>query len=169
MLSLCSLGLILLLASGGRSLNDTECPVRVPGYFHHGDCNLLCRPARWTDVIVFYLSNYVTHAATVISRPGERPVLVILGVLAAVLFPGGGLIFGVETIFCRAVLAPTQLQTAARAGALCYVRPPYSVPVLAVQVAALGGPNSDDAVIELEPAQQEANTIPKLEEVPKSR
>src|SRR6187549_2753147 len=57
------------------------------------DCNLLCRPARWTDVIVFYLANYVTHAATVISRPGERPGLVVLGILTAILFPGGGIVF----------------------------------------------------------------------------
>jgi hypothetical protein len=44
------------------------------GFTNHDDPNLLCMPPSWTDLAIFFLGNYVAHAATVVSRPGESPV-----------------------------------------------------------------------------------------------
>ena len=33
-----------------------------------------CRPIGWEQILVFFLTNYVAHAATTISIPGTRPV-----------------------------------------------------------------------------------------------
>ena len=98
-----------------------ECPIEVPGFTHRGNCNLLCRPAIWTDILVFFIGNYVAHAATVISRPGQSILASVLNVATALLFPGGGIRSGVEAIWSLAKFAPTDLQAAARAGALCAV------------------------------------------------
>jgi hypothetical protein len=111
---------------GAQSSNSTngdnsQCPTNIPGFFHHGDCNLLCRPAVWTDVIVFYLGNYIAHAATIIAQPGQSPVSSLYKIAAALLFPGAGIQIGLQTIARLAKFAPTELQMAARAGALCAI------------------------------------------------
>lgn len=111
------------------ALNDTQCPVNIPGYTHHGDCNLLCGPASWIDVMEFYLGNYVAHAVTIISSPGQSLSMTILKLLSALFFPGAGVSSGILALSSLARWAPTDLQRAARAGALCAVvktpdRPP---------------------------------------------
>lgn len=105
----------------GTNITDSQCPLNVPNISHHGDCNLLCRPAIWADFIVFYLGNYVAHAATVIIRPGRSIFASLVTVIAALLFPGSGIFHGLEAILSFAVRAPTNLQMAARAGALCAI------------------------------------------------
>lgn len=100
---------------------EMNCTVNIPGFFHHGNCELLCQSASWTDVAVFFLGNYVAHAATVINRPGQGTAMTAFNVLLALLFPGAGVSRGLETILTKAVFAPTALQMAARAGALCMV------------------------------------------------
>jgi len=59
------------MSSSGSPFNDTACLVNIPGYTHHGKCNLLCAPATWFDILIFFLGNYVAHAATVVSLPGQ--------------------------------------------------------------------------------------------------
>ena len=95
----------------------------------HGNPNLLCTPTRWTDVAVFFLANYVAHAATIMSLPGE-PALATLQVLfAALCFPVSGVTKGVKAIGQRAVFSSTPLETAAKAGALrVVVRTPVWTP-----------------------------------------
>ncbi|KAH0541756.1 hypothetical protein FGG08_003778 [Glutinoglossum americanum] len=109
---------------------DAQCPVNIPGFTHHGNCNLLCRRASWIDVLVFFLGNYVAHAATVVSRPSQSVLSNVFNIMIALLFPGGGVRNGVEAILTLAKFAPTDLQVAARAGALCTVikRIPDDVP-----------------------------------------
>lgn len=99
----------------------SECPVNIPGFEHHGDCNLLCRPAAWTDIVVFYLGNYVAHAATIVTTPGESPAHTLTTFLIALLWPGGGVRKGLEAILSGAIFARTELERAARSGALCAV------------------------------------------------
>ncbi len=96
--------------------------VTVPeGTQSHDNPNLLCTPARWADVAVFFLANYVAHAATVKSIPGE-PVLATLRVyLFALLSPSAGVVRGVRAIRQIAINSDTPLETAAKAGALCVV------------------------------------------------
>jgi len=83
--------------------------------------NVCCRPAKWTDLIIFYLGNYITHAGTAKGLPGQSPLGSAFIIVTALLFPMSGAIRGVRAIFTRAVFADTELQTAARAGALCMV------------------------------------------------
>ncbi|OCL14532.1 hypothetical protein AOQ84DRAFT_26150 [Glonium stellatum] len=89
------------------------------GTSNHGDPNLLCTPTRWTDLISFYLLNYVAHAATVIAKPGEGPFQFAVTVVGCLLFPTIGAFRGIEAILGGAIFAKSQLQKAARTGALC--------------------------------------------------
>ncbi|KAH7136981.1 putative pogo transposable element [Dactylonectria estremocensis] len=113
----------LAQAQDTNSINgdDAQCPVNIPGITHHGNCNLLCRPASWTDILVFYLVNYVAHAATVTTRPGQSMLTSLFTIAIALLLPGGGVRCGIQAIFNLAKFADTDLQVAARAGALCAV------------------------------------------------
>jgi hypothetical protein len=53
----------------GAAMNETA---TVPtNDSNHGDPNLLCRPSRWTDIATFFLGNYIAHAATIMTIPGE--------------------------------------------------------------------------------------------------
>ena len=46
--------------------------ISVPfGTTDHGTENLICSPAEWTDYIIFFAINYMAHAFTLMSRPGE--------------------------------------------------------------------------------------------------
>ncbi|KAH8817263.1 hypothetical protein F5884DRAFT_896932 [Xylogone sp. PMI_703] len=88
-----------------------------PEASNHGDPNLICVPTRWTDVAVFFLGNYLAHAATVIGRPGACFLDTTLDGIRALLFPVWGVNRGLNALFSFAILA----KTAARAGALCEV------------------------------------------------
>ena len=85
------------------------------------DLQVLCTPSKWTDVAKFLLANYVAHAVTVKSVPGESFISVLKNVVCSLLFPVSGVKRGVDAIYQRAILAKTPLDAAARAGALCMV------------------------------------------------
>jgi hypothetical protein len=104
--------------------NGPDCVISIPGYFYRDNCTLLCRPAAWTDVAVFFLGNYVAHIATVNAQPGQGTVLSLILSLTALLFPVSGFAPAFEAILSQAIFAPTDLQMAARAGALYMVVPP---------------------------------------------
>lgn len=91
------------------------------GTSNHGDPDLLCLPTKWTDVIIFFLGNYLAHAATLRSVPGRSMYQSFFAMLKALFFPVSGVILGVRGITSFASLAKTDLQVAARAGALCKV------------------------------------------------
>ncbi|PMD39383.1 hypothetical protein L207DRAFT_633996 [Hyaloscypha variabilis F] len=91
------------------------------GTSDHNGPNLLCTPSGWQDIIIFYLGNYIAHVATVISLPGESASSKIRVSLASLLFPVSGLMRGLSTILTFASFGKTDLQKAARAGALCMV------------------------------------------------
>jgi len=114
------LAMSLGVATAQQPNNSTDgrCPIEVPGYFHHGSCDLLCRPATWIDILVFYLGNYFAHAGTVITLPGQSVASSLASIIVALLFPGGGILRALRIIFSRPILARTPLQTAARADAL---------------------------------------------------
>ena len=100
------------------------------GAINHGD-NLYCIPTRWYDVFVFFLGNYISHALTIKSYPGEATTSVLIAAFGALLIPTTGLIRGINAIarnakFKRRRFLPTlfrdpDYQTAAAAGALCMV------------------------------------------------
>ena len=85
------------------------------------DPQILCTPSKWTDLVVFLLANYVAHAVTLKSLPGESILSVLRNVVCSLLFPISGVRRGVTAIYQRAILAKTPLEAAAKAGALCMV------------------------------------------------
>ncbi|KAF2029984.1 hypothetical protein EK21DRAFT_41639, partial [Setomelanomma holmii] len=88
----------------------------------HGQPGLLCTPAKAIDLLTFYLLNYVAHAATVLTKPGERADDYFASVIGSWLFPALGLYRGIEAILCGAVLVRNDdLRKAARSGAPCMV------------------------------------------------
>lgn len=118
--SVALLCLVLITSVAAAVLKNIT--IVVPdGSSDHGDPNLLCTPSNWTDVIIFYLGNYIAHAATVISLPGESTISTVKVGLSALLFPTSGLIRGMSAISTFATLAKTDLQKAARSRALCMV------------------------------------------------
>ncbi|KAI9768637.1 MAG: hypothetical protein M1839_003997 [Geoglossum umbratile] len=109
----------------------TNLTITVPiGTTTHGDPHLLCMPGKWNDIIIFYLGNFLAHAATVRQYPGEQPYNIALGLMTALIFPSGGALRGLNAVLRSAAYKigprglPNQtepLERAARAGALCMV------------------------------------------------
>jgi hypothetical protein len=75
----------------------------VPGdTFRVDQNNLLCLPARWTTVVRFFVLNYVAHAVTIWSRPGEATSEKIFAIVLAFFFPVSGLGRGLDAIYRHA-------------------------------------------------------------------
>ncbi|KDR76181.1 hypothetical protein GALMADRAFT_225856 [Galerina marginata CBS 339.88] len=91
------------------------------GATNHGDPKLICTSASWFTVASFILANYVAHAATTHTFPGERLQHQLMAMLTSMMYPGAGVVRGLTGI-ARGILAlrgRTELQVAAAAGALC--------------------------------------------------
>jgi hypothetical protein len=97
--------------------------ITVPeGSSNHGDPNLLCTPTKWYELLLFYALNYLSHAATVKTLPGERASDLILNTLAALFYPFSGINRGIEAIVRHAALfSKDEIHRATKAGALCVV------------------------------------------------
>ncbi|KAF4334325.1 pogo transposable element [Fusarium beomiforme] len=111
---------------------------------NHSDPHLLCPPVSWEKVVIFFLGNYVTHAATV-KLPPATPLLANIWIcLGALLMPATGLVFGLLA-FSQAIkgLTKSELTKATVAGALCmYVRTSEWPPdEKTVEVRATRGPH----------------------------
>lgn len=92
------------------------------GSTNHGNPNLLCTPAKWYDLIIFFFANYLAHAASVIIEPGQSLSSSGLSVLLTLILPGTGVVRAVRAIFRHAATeTKNPLKRAARAGALCVV------------------------------------------------
>ena len=96
--------------------------VVVPkGSSNHGDPRLICLIPRWHDYITFFLANYLAHAATLVTFPGQSVLESISYALAALLLPSYGVLRIVKLLFVRPGLERDPLHRAAKAGALCMV------------------------------------------------
>ncbi|CAO2652276.1 Nn.00g005590.m01.CDS01 [Neocucurbitaria sp. VM-36] len=115
--------LLLTLVSPVTPLALHNITIALPiGSSDHGIPGLLCTPTKPLDLLIFYLLNYIAHAATVLTRPGERADDYIVSVIGTLLFPTLGLYRGIEAILCGAVFVKNDdLRKAARSGALCCV------------------------------------------------
>ncbi|KAJ7048857.1 hypothetical protein C8F01DRAFT_1003694, partial [Mycena amicta] len=74
---------------------------------------------RITAILGFFLGNYIAHAATTLSYPGEEFGDYVQTIVIALLFPTAGVVRGLDAIFRCAILGTSDLMCAARAGALC--------------------------------------------------
>ncbi|KAJ4355731.1 uncharacterized protein N0V89_003751 [Didymosphaeria variabile] len=72
------------LPEGTQILNDSE---------------IICTPAKWKDIAIFFLVNYVTHALTTVVLPGEGWESYLTNALASLMFPGFGAYRGLRAIF----------------------------------------------------------------------
>lgn len=85
---------------------------------NHGDRDLLCSPSTRGDVAIFTLANYVAHAATVNTQPGEQALEVLILMVHALLCATLGVARGLRAIYQAAIYAGTNLETAQKADAL---------------------------------------------------
>lgn len=72
-------------------------------------------------VLTFLATNFIAHAATVKSTPGEGAVATALNTLLALCFPMFGLLRAINAIARKARFGGSELKNACRAGALCMV------------------------------------------------
>jgi hypothetical protein len=73
--------------------------VSGPNVSNHGQPNLACFPITTTDILIFFLTNYVAHAATVKIRPGASTKEKIFYILHSLLFPVEGVARAIEFMF----------------------------------------------------------------------
>ncbi|THY95142.1 hypothetical protein D6C92_04545 [Aureobasidium pullulans] len=106
----------------------TNITILVPnGTTQHGNERLLCLPITsgyWpsiSSVIIFFAANYLAHAATVKSSPGDATLVQACNAFLALMFPMSGLLRALNSIFRYSRSAKTALEKACNAGALCMV------------------------------------------------
>ncbi|CCD47342.1 hypothetical protein BofuT4_P005010.1 [Botrytis cinerea T4] len=106
----------------------TNVTIKVPNSTtQHGNEHILCLPITkdyWPSVaavIIFFATNYLAHAATVKSSPGDDTLLQGCNALLALFFPMSGLLRALNAIVRLPIFARNELEKACRAGALCMV------------------------------------------------
>ena len=107
--------LIIAVMFGGMTTTVKALPAMIQSR------GLVCVPAAWSDVVSFFLVNYVAHAASIKPRAGEGTSSVMLTTFTALLFPFSGAMRGFVALTMRPRYKGDALQQAARAGALCVV------------------------------------------------
>jgi hypothetical protein len=108
-----------LLAAPTSSENVTiTLPTGARIYTNPGE---ICAPASWSNIIVFYLTNYLAHIATVRMAPDQSPWQKNEFGISCLFFPAIGLEKAIYYILGCSSLAREPLQKAARAGALFHV------------------------------------------------
>ena len=102
-------------ATSGNSVNTTSLgnDGKQPEY--------ICVSTNWYDVAWFIFANYLLHALSVRSLPGENGFSSTVFKLCCFLVPFTGLRRGLNLISAASNFAPNDLQAAARAKALCMV------------------------------------------------
>ncbi|KAH7064458.1 hypothetical protein BKA63DRAFT_173792 [Paraphoma chrysanthemicola] len=115
--------LLVVIASPVKAVVLQNYTIALPvGSSDHGQPGLLCTPTKPIDLLIFFLLNYVAHAATVLTKPGERVDDFFVSVIGSLLFPALGLYRGIEAILCGAVFVQRDdLRKAAKSSALCLV------------------------------------------------
>lgn len=88
--------------------------------------NMECRNVRWTDVLQFIFFNYILHAATIISSPGDGIISATYSRLIVLFLPPVGTIRAVRVIYRFARGEGKPLDIALGAQALCMIGPAVS-------------------------------------------
>ncbi|KAL0631926.1 hypothetical protein Q9L58_009211 [Maublancomyces gigas] len=85
--------------------------------------DVVCWTTNWKDITKFLLFNFVLHAITVLSSPGDGILLATSNKLICLCMPLCGMGKAITTIYRFSYGQKTPLQKALRAGALCRVLP----------------------------------------------
>ena len=118
--------ILTLLALVYRSL-AAVLPIRdnaitlPPGVTYNPHTNVWCTRTTWTNVASFFLGNYISHAATVISFPGEPVSVTVANMVLSIFFPSSGAGRGILAILRHAAFYQDPMQQALRSRALCMV------------------------------------------------
>ncbi|KAL9595356.1 MAG: hypothetical protein Q9179_005019 [Wetmoreana sp. 5 TL-2023] len=80
-----------------------------------------CEPTRWYDILWFFFANFILHALSVRTLPGESPLFSTVFKFCSLLVPYTGVRRGLCLILRASNLAGNDLQAAARANALCMI------------------------------------------------
>ncbi|KAL2030141.1 hypothetical protein VTO58DRAFT_109334 [Aureobasidium pullulans] len=106
----------------------TNITILVPnGTTQHSNERILCLPITpkyWPSisaVVVFFAANFLAHAVTVKSSPGDATCVQACNAFLALMFPTSGLLRALNAILRFSRAAQTGLDKACRAGALCMV------------------------------------------------
>lgn len=89
------------------------------GSVSYPDTHTICTPAAPTDIILFFLTNFVAHAVTVRSLPGEGPASTAVKACVALLCPSFGFVRAIDALLRAGRFGRSPLERAARSGALC--------------------------------------------------
>lgn len=82
----------------------------------------VCRPVHGVDIVKFLFFNYVLHAVTVLSSPGDGLVLSIINKIVGLCMPLFGTVRAITAIHRFARGQNTPLELALRARALCMIK-----------------------------------------------
>lgn len=116
----------------------TDFTVALPnGTTNHGNPDLICVPATWHDILIFFATNYVVHTATALSMPGETLGETAFVLFACLVLPASALSRSYRAIVLHAVLKSDPLERATRSHALCMVK--------STKIADNGGSKSHEA------------------------
>ena len=86
------------------------------------ESNVVCKATSWTDLLVFYGVNYLAHAATMKTLPGESVFEKAFTMAYTLLLPATSVFKAASAIRRIAIKnGRSELRGAARAGALCTV------------------------------------------------
>src|SRR5690349_8577891 len=97
---------------------NATCVSMPEGASQHGNPNLICLPPQWYDFAIFYLSNYVAHAATLHSFPGQKWGETFWRAISALFLPITGIHSGVRFLHQSSEIRHTDpFQRAAACGA----------------------------------------------------
>jgi len=80
-----------------------------------------CEATTWYDLLLFYLLNYLAHAATAPSPSGARTRLVFQAQFFALLFPLNSLLKAVTLLFHRSIFGSDDIGMACAVGAVAVV------------------------------------------------
>ena len=92
-----SLFFVLIGTSPVWSVRDSTLPT---GITNHGNPKLICVPTKWYHILEFFAFNYVAHAATVKSVPGQKFHQALFDVLFALAFPFHSVSRALESLAC---------------------------------------------------------------------
>ncbi|ESZ91994.1 hypothetical protein SBOR_7609 [Sclerotinia borealis F-4128] len=127
----------------------------------HGNEHILCLPITkdyWPSVaaiIIFFATNYLAHAATVKSSPGDDTLLQTCNALLALCFPMSGLLRALNAFVRMPILARNELDKACRAGALCMVvRAPHWRPQIGQKLSVGVVLENDESVVVMDAEEQ---------------
>lgn len=96
--------------------------ITIPdGVTYHPESQDICTQTAWTDVVSFFVGNYLSHVATIVKAPGEPVYITGMNMVLVLLFPCFGAGRGLITIYQRASFYKDPLQQALRAQALVMV------------------------------------------------